>query len=140
MTRNSSTQQYEATITLNNPTDLTNGISYSNGKLIAKNSVDSTNFTVQTGLPDKKLSGTIRLNYNTGSANEAAAIPTLKAVYDNGALTVGGLNVGDELNVYNISGGLIYNVRVKTSEVRVNIEPGIYIVTSGKRVVKVLVK
>ena len=142
MAWNPATQKYEAAIALNNPTNLFNGLSYANGKLIANNnSVASTNFTVETGLPGKTLSGTLQLTYNTGSANEAAAIPPLKAVSHNGTLTVSGLNVGDDLKVYNISGILIYNVRkTEAAEVRVDIELGVYVVVSGDRRIKVLAR
>ena len=139
---NPTTQKYEAPISLNNPTNLAAGLTYSNGKLIADdNSVLSTLFTVETGLAEQTLSGTIYLTYSTTSANESAAgRSALKAVYANGALIVSGLSVGDELRLYDFAGAHIYNVRAGAQEVRIDIGRGIYIVASGRRAVKVVAK
>ncbi|MDR2495970.1 MAG: leucine-rich repeat domain-containing protein [Tannerellaceae bacterium] len=62
--RNRTTKQYEASIALNNPTDLAKGLSYSDGKLISKKkSIKSTSFVAQTGQDGKRLSGTLILTY-----------------------------------------------------------------------------
>ncbi|MDR2496243.1 MAG: hypothetical protein LBD21_03870 [Tannerellaceae bacterium] len=87
------------------------------------------------------LSGMRALEYITGNSNETVTIPTLKAVSDNGQLLISGLTAGDELKVYNAAGALIYNVRkVEAAELRLYVEPGIYIIASGKRTLKASVK
>ncbi|MDR2533434.1 MAG: leucine-rich repeat domain-containing protein [Tannerellaceae bacterium] len=135
---NGTTQQYDIPIALNNPTGLSKGFGYSGGKLMAdNNSSDSTTFTVETGLSGKTLSGVISLTYSTGSANERATVPHLKAVAGNGSILVSGVSVGDYLRVYSISGKLVYMKKADSSDMRVDVERGIYIVASGKMAIKV---
>ncbi|MDR2496584.1 MAG: hypothetical protein LBD21_05605 [Tannerellaceae bacterium] len=141
MTGNSAGQKYEASIALNNPTGLRSGISYAGGKLISNSdTLYYTDFTVQTGLAGRPLSGRLFLEYSTGNSNEDVSLPTLKAVSEGGRLVISGLYAGDNLSIYNLSGILIYNVKADAAEVRVDIEPGVYIIASGKRSLKVAVK
>jgi Leucine-rich repeat (LRR) protein len=78
--------------------------------------------------------------YVSPTGNEVADKAELKAVSDNGALLVSGLSVGDELRIYNVAGMLIYNVKAEASEVQLDVDSGIYIVSVGKRTVKVAVR
>jgi uncharacterized protein YjdB len=78
-----------------------------------------------------------RIVATTFTANEAAAgRQPLKAVADNGAVIISGLHAGDDLKIYNISGRLVYNTKAGATEARVDLAPGIYIITSGNRTVK----
>ena len=55
---------YSHTINLNNPTNLTDGLSYTNGILTsANNTITTSPFAVETGKPGLSLSGTLNLNY-----------------------------------------------------------------------------
>jgi hypothetical protein len=74
------------------------------------------------------------------TANEFASQAALKAVSDYGRLLVSGLSAGEYLSVYTTSGALVYKVRANASEVWLDVRPGIYIVNSGKRTVKVPVR
>jgi hypothetical protein len=62
---NATTDKFERTIALNNPTTLADGLTYADGKLIADDSttVKTSPFAVETGISGKSLSGTLTLKY-----------------------------------------------------------------------------
>ncbi|MDR2497372.1 MAG: hypothetical protein LBD21_09630 [Tannerellaceae bacterium] len=142
MTRNGTGGKYEALIALNSPSFTNKGLAYANGKLTASGtSIDTTSFSVETGLAGKKLEGRLYLTYGTGSANEAVARPPLKAVAEGGALLVSGLRPGDDLRVYNLHGTHIYNIAaVAAEQLRLDLPRGIYIIASGNRRLKAVAK
>jgi hypothetical protein len=86
------------------------------------------------------IHGRIVATKYVGTGNEVAAKASLKAVSDGGKLVVSGLSVGDDLKVYNVAGILIYNVKAKAAELKLDVERGIYIVSSGKQTVKAAVR
>jgi hypothetical protein len=76
----------------------------------------------------------------SGNAKVATTGPMLKAVSDYGALLVSGLSVGEDLRVYNLKGKLVYNEKARAAESRIYLVSGVYIVSSGDRTIKVMVK
>jgi hypothetical protein len=54
-----------------------------------------------------------------------------------GGLLVRGLVIGEQLNVYNLRGQLLYNAKANSTEQRINLrERGIYVIVSGANSVK----
>ena len=66
LTLSGANNNYSVEIELNNPTNLADGLSYSNGTLTSTSSTITTSpFTVETGNPNFILSGTLKLNYKS---------------------------------------------------------------------------
>jgi hypothetical protein len=128
-----------------------NGLTFSAFEAAAEGSaanVEGTNGAVTFSANFAKGSQSVLASYLYGtivatkftSGNEAAAGSTLKAVSDNGQLLISGLTPGAELKVYSATGQLVYSAKVDAAEVRLDVKPGVYIITSGKSTVKAVVR
>jgi endo-1,4-beta-xylanase len=80
----------------------------------------------------------IKVNVNTGV--ESASSSGLQAVAYNGSLLVSGLNIGDYLYIYNLSGMLVYKAKATSADVIIDLERGLYIIESGRQTVKAAVR
>ena len=90
MTYNGAAGAFNGNISLNNPTNLAAGISYSNGTLTSTNyTITSTPFTVSTNNGSNTLSGTLALNYPAMTKE-----PTPNAAIDYINETLTGLSSG----------------------------------------------
>ena len=68
LTLTGSDDKYSLDLELNNPYWFVNGLAYINGILTSTSSdITSSSFEVETGLPDKTLSGTLNLVYSSNS-------------------------------------------------------------------------
>ena len=83
--------------------------------------------------------GTI-LEYNP-SHTEPVEVPTLKAYASNGILTVSGLQAGEPVSIYSLSGQLVYKgvAKAETEQIPLNVN-GIYIVATKNRTIKTIIK
>ena len=91
---NAGGSSYSSSISLNSPTGLVSGISYSAGTLTSTdNTITSTPFTVETNQADYQLSGTLTLNYP--EATPAAAIDYINETLTglSGSYTINGAAV-----------------------------------------------
>ncbi|WP_256133753.1 hypothetical protein [Anaerovorax odorimutans] len=96
---------YSVPVTLNQPNNLAPGITYENGSLkTAGKSIASTPFTVETGLNNKQLSGTLNLSYQEIAApapkpvskkDQTITAKSYKKTYGNKAFNLHAKTSGD---------------------------------------------
>ena len=81
---------------------------------------------------------TVLVAFDRITSTETISKNTLKAAVYNGLLYVSGLTVGETLNVYTVSGALIYRRVITSDEAIIPLKiPGVYIVCSGNYTIKV---
>jgi uncharacterized repeat protein (TIGR02543 family) len=87
---------------------------------------------------DVTVIATFKVDNRTGV--EDVTSTTLTAFSQNSVLYVSGLTVGTTWSVYNITGIAVYRNMADNNTAEISLKQGIYIVTDGKKAVKVLVK
>jgi hypothetical protein len=78
------------------------------------------------------------VEYNPTS-NEVIETPTLKASSSNGVVHISGLQPGQSLNIYNLSGQLVYSGFANATEYQIPLTlRGVYVVVAGEQNVKIM--
>ena len=107
LTLTGANNNYSLAIELNNPSTLTDGLTYADGTLTStSNKITSSPFAVETGNPNYPLSGTLRLKYNSGTSISKITHDALQVV---GYYNIMGvkLNAAPESGIYIV----VYNNR-----------------------------
>ena len=71
--------------------------------------------------------------------NESPAPPTPEAFDAGGSILIKGLSPGDNAEIYNLAGMLVFRGKAAAGEMRINVPRGVYIVAVGEKRMKIAI-